>query len=248
MKTNLNFPILGFTFLLFSCTKEVNKTVETFDNDTLTKVKTIDSTVVENEFNNDDNSEPTFPISGKTINDFVPKNYKIDLEADGDLNQDGLKDHVIFVIKANDSTAQRSAAVLLKQQDKSYKLDAKSSSIIEPKYREDGFLNYDYENISIDKKGQLVVTQQSTGANGSLESIFKYVDNKLILKNISTFNMGAGGQTELKLDLIKGIFEETNINTMDENMPSETTSKPYKPGKILFEDSDPAAIIMEAYK
>ncbi|MCD9855890.1 hypothetical protein LUD75_14285 [Epilithonimonas sp. JDS] len=248
MKSKSAIAILCIICLIFSCKK----------NKTTTRTKTaIDSTykIIIDTVNqqpeahiSDDSGDTEFPAIGKSVEDFIPKNYETDLETEGDLNLDGLTDKVIILIKTKDSTAQRTAIVLLKQKNNSYALDAKSIGIVEPKYREDGFLNYDYEDIKIEKNGQLVITQQALGPLGNIESIYKYVGNDLVLSHISTFNMGAGGQIELNLDLIKGIAEQTDIDTMDENMPSETHRKPYKPRKILFENSDPRAIINETFR
>jgi len=196
---------------------------------------------------NKETDEPIFPAFAKTVKDFIPEHYDIDLEADGDLNHDGLKDQVMILINTVDTTSQRVALVLLLQNDKSYKLDTKSFGVVEPKYREDGYQNYDFEDISIDKEGVLTITQQATGPNGSLESIYKYIDDKLILTDITSFTMGAGGQTELKLNLIKGIFEETDINTMKEDMPSKTTTKKYKIPEVSFENSNPRDVIIKAF-
>lgn len=190
--------------------------------------------------------EPDFPKMGNKVEDIIPPDYHIDMEANGDLNHDGIEDKAIVLINTKDTTACRPALVLLKM-DNTYRVDAKSFSVIDSKFRKDGYQNYDFEDLGIDKNGQLIFTQQSTGPNGSLESTFKYINNELVLTHISSFAMGAGGQTELKLDLIKGIFEETNINTMKEDMPGETTTKKYKLPKILFANSDPKNIMINAF-
>lgn len=247
MTSKVSIVFLSLMLFFFSCHKDKKETVNSSASDTITKAKT-EVPAQSPEQTTSEIDEPIFPMTGKTVNDFIPKNYKIDMDAEGDLNHDGLKDEVIILMKTKDSTAQRSAIVLLQQKDKSYRLDAKSFGIIEPKYREDGFLNYDYEDIDIEKNGQLVIKQQAMGPNGSIESIYQYIHGELILSHISTFNMGAGGQTELKIDLLKGVAEETDINTMDENMPSETTTKPYKSGKVLFENSDPRAIMDHVFR
>ncbi|QDW24820.1 hypothetical protein [Pedobacter sp. KBS0701] len=190
--------------------------------------------------------EPDFSKMGNKVAALIPPGYDIDMEANGDLNHDGIEDKVIVLMKTKDTTAHRLALILLKM-DNTYRVDAKSFSILGSKFREDGYQNYDFEDLNIDKNGQLIFTQQSTGPNGSIESTFKYINNELVLTHISSFAMGAGGQTELKLDLIKGIFEQTNINTMKEDMPAETTTKKYKLPKVLFANSDPKNIMINAY-
>lgn len=191
-------------------------------------------------------TEPIFPASGKKASDFVPANYEIDMETEADLNQDGLGDVALVLINTKDTTALRPTLVLLNQ-GKGYKLYAKSFSAVEPKYREDGYQIYDYENIAIDS-GKLVISMQATGPSGTIESTYAFIDGDLVLSNISTFNMGAGGQTEVEFDVLKGIYEKTDINTMKEDMPSTTTTKKYKIPKVLFKDSDPGEIMIKAYE
>jgi len=41
---------------------------------------------------------PTLPKSGSTVDDFVPKGWKIEMQAKGDLNSDGLED-VVFLLQ-----------------------------------------------------------------------------------------------------------------------------------------------------
>jgi hypothetical protein len=188
---------------------------------------------------------PEFPTMAYKIEHLIPQHYEIDLEADGDLNGDGVADKVIVLIKTNDTTAIRPTLVLLKIGN-AYSVNAVSHTAFDPKYREDGFRNYDYEDVNIDS-GKLVISRQATGPNGSLESIYKYIGEDLVLTHISTFNMGAGGQTEQNLDLLKGIYQKTDINTMKEDMPSTTTTKKYKIPKALFKDADPSAIMIEAF-
>ncbi|RZL34510.1 MAG: hypothetical protein EOO96_09535 [Pedobacter sp.] len=189
---------------------------------------------------------PAFPTMANKVEELIPKNYDIDLEADGDLNNDGIADKVIVLINTVDTNALRPTLVLLKQGD-DYSVDAISYSALDPKYREDGYKIYDYEEVSIDS-GKLVFTLQATGPAGSKESTYKYIKNDLVLTQISTFNMGAGGQTEQKFDLLKGVYEQTDINTMKEDMPSETTTKKYKIPQALFKDADPSAIMIEAFR
>lgn len=243
MKVSIkNIGILGITLVALNAC-QYDKKQET--NDTFSVVETkVDTLNVNAEHKT--KPEPDFPKSGNKIEDLIPQYFDTDMEASGDLNHDGLEDRVLVLVNTRDTTALRPTLVVLKVGNV-YRIDAKSFAVIEPKYRQDGYLNYDYEEVKIDKNGQLIFSQQSTGPNGSLESTFKYLNNELILTNISSFAMGAGGQTELKLDLLKGIFEQTDINTMKEDMPSKTTTQKYILPKTVFSNSDPRAIMIKAF-
>lgn len=239
MKTHILNSLILFTIVAFSACRNEEKPKE----------KPIDTVVLKPDTVNTNKLEtplPSFPNMAYKVEQLVPQNYEIDLEADGDLNNDGVEDKVIVLIKTTDTTALRPTLVLLKQGD-AYSVNAISYGVFDPKFREDGFKNYDYEEVSIDS-GKLVVTKQATGPAGSIESTFKYIKNDLVLTYITTFNMGAGGQTEQKFDLLKGIYEQTDINTMKEDMPSETTTKKYKIPVALFKDTDPSAIMIEAFR
>lgn len=127
-----------------------------------------------------------------------------------------------------------------------YKLYDKSYSVVEPKYRENGYPIYDYENIDIDS-GKLVISMQATGPAGSIKSTYQYINKDLILTQISAFSMGAGGQTEQKIDLLKGTYTQTDINAMEEDTPGKTITKSYKIPAVLFKDSDPGEIMTNAF-
>lgn len=188
---------------------------------------------------------PSFPNIVQKIAQAVPKGFKIDLAAEGDLNGDGVADKALVLINTKDTTGARTSLILLKQGN-AYHLNAISHTAVEPKYHKDGYEIYDYEAISIDR-GKLTISMQATGPLGTMKSTYSFIENELILTNISTFNMGAGGQTEIKLDALKGIYEQTDINTMKEDMPSTTTTKKYNMAKVLFKDSKPTHLMSKAY-
>ncbi|WAC42568.1 hypothetical protein [Pedobacter sp. SL55] len=133
---------------------------------------------------------PAFPNMVYKVAQLIPQYYDIDLEAEGDLNNDGLADKALVLINTRDTTAQRPTLVLLKQGN-AYSVNTISYTAFDPKFREDGFKNYDYEEVSIDS-GKLVIKKQAMGPAGSIESTYKYMGDDLVLTYITTFNMGAG--------------------------------------------------------
>ena len=82
----------------------------------------------------------TFPEKGKTVNDFIPKGWKVLLTARGDLNNDKLEDTAIVIekddkknIKKNDSLGPeylnlnpRALLVVFRQKDGTYILTGKN--------------------------------------------------------------------------------------------------------------------------
>ena len=231
--------ILGMGLVSFSACRNEEKPKEKSTDTIVHQPDTVNTNKLETPL-------PSFPNMAYKIAHLIPENYEIDMEADGDLNNDGVEDKVIVLIKTTDTTALRPTLVLLKQGD-AYSVNAISYMAFDAKYREDGFRNYDYEEVSIDS-GKLVLTRQATGPNGSLEGTYKYINEELVLTYITTFNMGAGGQTEQNYDLLKGIYERTDINTMKEDMPRETITKKYKIPVALFKDTDLSAIMIEAFR
>lgn len=188
-----------------------------------------------------------FPTKDGNAASFIPDDYMIDMETDGDLNHDGLEDHVMVLLHKTDRTAQRLSLVLLQQPDKKYNLDKKSWTAVGPKYRDDGYAYYDTEDLSIDSTGTLLIQMYAPGPPGNRETSYRYHNHELELINISTYNMGAGGHTEINFNLQDGIYEQTDMNTMQEDMPASTSAKKYKIPKVFFETGDPDAIISEAF-
>lgn len=231
--------VISTVITISACRNEEKQTVQTLPDTVVHQSDSLNTNKLEVPL-------PAFPTMAHEIQDLIPQDYEIDLEADGDLNDDGVADKVIVLIKTTDTTALRPTLVLLKRGD-TFSVNAISYTVFGPKYSEDSFKNYDYEDVSIDS-GKLVVTMQSIGPAGNIESTFEYIKNDLVLTSITNFNMGAGGHTEQKIDLVKGIYEQTNINTMKEDMPSETIIKKYKIPVALFKDSSPSEIMIEAFR
>jgi len=242
MKTQITILLFAIIMIVSACRNEKKQSANA---ETTTVVKT-DSALL-NGSKTIETGDLKFPSTGAGAQHFVPTNYKIDLETEGDLNHDNLKDKVIVLINKTDTTDKRVTLILLKQQDNTFKLDQKSFASVEPKYTADGYQIYETEDVDIDSLGTLTFQMYGVGPSGNLFSSYKYIDNKLMLININSYSMGAGGHTELDLDILKGIYKETNTNTMKEDMPSETKTKKYKIGTVLFENSNPKDIVIKAF-
>ncbi|MCS3868609.1 hypothetical protein J3D55_001525 [Chryseobacterium ginsenosidimutans] len=65
---------------------------------------------------------------------------------------------------------------------------------------------------------------------------------------VKTYNTGAGSHQALYYEVMKGIFKQEIINTMKEEMPSETKTLHLKKERFLFENVSPEEVIQNAYK
>lgn len=187
--------------------------------------------------------QPNFPKAGKNIEDFVLEPYEVQMKAEGFLNDDTLKDAVLVLQNKNDVTDNRVVLVLLKEEKGGFKLQDISWEALEPYSQENGFVMYDHEEISIDNK-TLHILLQGIGPAGARETIYKYVDNVLVLVGISTFHSGAGSFVTSNYNLISGEANHEVTNTMQDSMPSEHEIKKFQlKRKMLFASDNPNAIL-----
>jgi hypothetical protein len=236
--------ILGLAFCLlafYSCKKdkvsEANQKNDAPANKTVQK----DST------NDQNTGQQTISLkTGKKPSDLVPDGYEIQYDAEGDLNQDGLDDAALVIRKKEDTLAIRKMLILLSNPDKTYRLDKVSETALPDEYNEAGYKMHDPEDIAINK-GELSINLYDIGPNGNQFSKFKYLNNDLILTYIETYNMGAGSHSALYYEPMKGKLIHEIINTMDEEMPSESKTISLKKERYLFEKTSPDDVIQKAY-
>lgn len=188
--------------------------------------------------------QPNFSKTGKTIEDFVLEPYEIQMKAEGFLNDDTLKDVVLVLQNKNDVSDNRVVLVLLKQEKGGFKLHDTSWEALEPYSQEDGFVMYDHEKISIDNK-TLHILLQGTGPVVARETLYKYIDNVLVLVGISTFHSGAGSFVTSNYNLISGEADHELANTINDSMPSdyEVKKKFQLKRKMLFASDNPNTIL-----
>ncbi|MDR6461460.1 hypothetical protein J2786_004618 [Chryseobacterium vietnamense] len=184
--------------------------------------------------------------SGKQVSDFVSNQYEIQYETEGDLNQDGFPDKALVLRKKEDTLAQRTMIVLLKNPDKTYRLFKRSETVFPDEYNESGYKIHDPEDISIEK-GTLNINLYDIGPYGNRFSKFKYMNDNLILTYIETYNMGAGSHSALYYEPMKGKVTLETVNTMEEAMPSETKKVQVKKERFLFENVSPDDVVTNVY-
>ncbi|KFF27133.1 hypothetical protein [Chryseobacterium vrystaatense] len=232
-----------FLFLVFLCACKKDKTSDTdYKNGTATKITAPIDTVN----NHLSQQQPEFLKNGKKPSDLVPEGYEIQYDTEGDLNQDGWPDMALVIRKKEDTLARRKMLILLRNSDKTYRLDKISETAFPDEYNEAGYKMNDTEDISINK-GELSINLYDIGPNGNLFSTFKYLNGDLILTYIETYNMGAGSHSALYYEPMKGKLIQETMNTMEEEMPSKSKTIHLKKERFLFEKTSPDKVIQKAY-
>ena len=179
-----------------------------------------------------------FPQTGNSVNDFIIEPYKIVMEDEGLLNDDNLKDVVVTLQNKNDNTDLRPTLVLLKQPNGGYQLYGVSLHTVPPAYIED-YQQFIEETVEIDSSKLKISLSGYGGPTGNQSNTYKFIDNKLVLIQLSLFNAGAGGQTYLDVDYLKNVVRTEDVNTMLDDMPSTITKKKFSKRKpYLFETDE----------
>lgn len=237
-----NIPALVFCILVFYSCKKDKTLIAKQENDTA-----VGKTVKRDSANGQNAGKPTESFkTGKKLSDLVPEGYEIQYDAEGDLNQDGLDDAALVVRKKEDTLDGRKILILLRNPDQTYRLDKVSETALPDEYNEAGYKMYNPEDIAINK-GELSINLYDIGPNGNQFSKFKYLNGDLILSYIETYNMGAGSHSALYYEPMKGKLTHETINTMEEEMPSQSKTISLKKERYLFEKTSPDDAIHKAY-
>lgn len=239
MKNRIVFllPFL-LVFTIQSCKKD---TKTTSDNVTVTDSLPANKEFEEisEEFEETDPEEPnvTYSKTGNKIADFLPKPgiYEVQYKAEGDLNNDGLADIAVVLKHKESNLLKRPMLILLQNEDKSYRLDKVSNTVIPIEYNEHDYKLYDTEDISIEK-GELQINLYGGGPSGTFLSAFKYVGNDFILNSMEAYASGAGGRSGFFYDLEKGEITTTETNTMLEDEPTTSETVKVKAKLYSFEN------------
>lgn len=233
--------MFSFLLVLYSCNENERTDVRQINND----AGTAHANMVSKE--NDDTDRLLFPGTGNKVSDFVPENFEIQYEAEGDLNEDGFPDHAIVVRKKADTLSSRNVLVLLQNPDKTYRLDAISKKVLPAQYNEAGHKTYNPEQINIGKS-ELNIQLYDMITNGNLFSKFKYLNNNLVLTYVETYSMAAGGNTALYYEVIKGKLTEEVLHIIKEEPFLNSQTYDLAAQKLLFENASPQEVISKAYQ
>lgn len=239
-RTVILLGLFSVVFFVLSCKKEVKQIEVSSLKDTENREDI--------ETNEENDSVVEFPKTGNKITDFVLAPYEIQYQEEGLLDDDGLKDVVIVLQDKNDNTSSRPTLVLIKQPQGGYKLQEISWVAIGPEYTADDYKIYNDESVSISNK-EIIFSMYGMGATGNKETLYKFVNNELLLISINTFNMGAGGQSTMDYNVLTGDISFVEVNTMIDSMPSTLTKKVLKlKHQIVFSKDDPETVLDSIFK
>jgi hypothetical protein len=231
--------IVLFLLLLYSCKKEKRPVTDQ-------KKNAVEKVIKSDTASHRVSEEQTTFFKSNKPSDFVPAGYEIQYDAEGDLNLDGLSDMALVIRKKEDTLAARKMMILIKNTDKTYRIDKISDTVLPDEYNEAGYKMHDPEDISIEK-GELNINLYDIGPYGNQFSRFKYLNGDLILTYIETYNMGAGSHSALYYEPMKGKLILETVNTMKEEMPSESKTLHLKKERYIFEKSSPEDIVQKVY-
>lgn len=180
---------------------------------------------------------PSFPKTGKTLNDFVPSGWKVLKKTEGDLNKDNLPDLAVILASNVEDTnsddamdAPRPLLILFKQADGSLLLSAVQPAIVMCKQC-GGVFGDPLEDFTIERG--TVVLKHYGGSNDKWGSTYRFRfqdgDWFLIGKLVFNHNGISGEHHEKDENLLTGDVVETNTDTH-----SHTTTKKYKEPKAAL--------------
>ncbi|WP_223558512.1 hypothetical protein [Chryseobacterium lathyri] len=225
--------------LLYSCKKEKRPVTDQ-------KKNAVEKVIKSDTASHRVSEEQTTSFKSNKPADLVPTGYEIQYDAEGDLNLDGLSDMALVIRKKEDTLAARKMMILIKNTDKTYRIDKISDTVLPDEYNEAGYKIHDPEDMSIEK-GELNINLYDIGPYGNQFSRFKYLNGDLILTYIETYNMGAGSHSALYYEPMKGKLILETVNTMKEEMPSESKTLHLKKERYIFEKSSPEDIVQKVY-
>ena len=187
-----------------------------------------------------------YPERGNTASDFLPSLniYKIQYQAKGDLNKDGRDDLVVVLVHKESKIADRPMLILLQNKDKSYRLDKISNKVFPVEYNEADYKLFDTEDISVED-GQLYINLYSIGPSGNIFASFKYKGRDFVLTYLEGNYRGAGGRSIITYNFSTGQIFTVDTNTMEEDMPSKTTTTKSKQKRYIFENTSITNFFLE---
>ncbi len=223
-KTHISYPLLSLLLLFGACHQKPlpkrsikDKAASLVSPDSKLPVPTLPE-------------EVAIDTTGFKLIDFLnANNYKLQYESSGFLNGDSLTDKVVVLQEYNEGGIYNPRlTIVLLGKSEGFSVYAKSQTIMPPEYStENDYKIFDTEDVTIEA-GKLVFALYGIGPNGHIYYDYSWINNKLVLHEFTGNFMGAGSHsaiTYLAKTETDGMVTETTVNTMNEEMPSETTKR-----------------------
>jgi hypothetical protein len=142
------------------------------------------------------------PVQGKTVQDFVPKGWKIQGKVEGDINSDRLADTVLTLMEAGtESERARAIVVLIKQANGKFQRLAVADKLLLCSSCAGVLSSPDGAGTTINIKSGVITVSQLSGSRFARENIHRFWIDKsskrlvLIGKDILEFDRGNGDTT-----------------------------------------------------
>lgn len=190
-----------------------------------------------------DSKSREIPLTGNRPADFLPPNYSIQHQANGDVNNDGLADIVMVLSNTRDSMESRPLVVLVRQPgNPAYRLMETGWDAGGEQFNESGYPLRFYENLAIDS-GNIVWERQDPGPYGNLTSVYRLINGRIQLIQLETYSQGAGGANGMKHDLLTGIRKFSEENRMKDPPEETNSSDTVAIEKIFLKKSNPEQML-----
>lgn len=171
----------------------------------------------------------------------IPAGYLVS-DSVGSQTTDGTP-YSIMLLQPLDSMADRMLMIV-----RHGEVWAASSRIAGPYYNEASYKCYDTEDLSAEGD-TIKFVQYGTGPYGNRDFNFVWNGKDWQLHRLETYNMGAGGHTAMEFNGGEGKATITEINTMKEDMPSESTDYNYhKNDPVPFDKFDADTFIYRMFR
>lgn len=173
---------------------------------------------------------PKLPATGKSLENFIPKDWQLLKRADGDLNKDGLTDNVVVIeyAKSNPDSSDAPPRLLFVvfQQTEGFQLAIQADKAI-LKSDAGGVMGDPFQNLTYNNNSFLISFYGGSRERWGYDLRFRYQDNGWFLIGFtkSTLDSTTGkGETE-DYNLLTGQMVVTAINGSKESAVKKQRGK-----------------------
>lgn len=180
------------------------------------------------------------PVQGKTVQNFVPKGWKIQDKVEGDINRDGKPDTVLTLIEAGTQSERgRALVILLKQPNGNLQRLAVANKLLLCSSCAGVLSSPDGAGTSIEIKSGVITVSQLSGSRLATETLHRFWIDKssqrlvLIGKDITDFDRANGDSTVTSQNYLTG---QQIVQTFRGQKLVSTKKSPIPKSKQLIEN------------